>query len=231
MHKSKMKIFDKLTDYKLVRSSIFALLIIYYPLIIISILIASFLGPEGFSIRTNYISDLGSRHYTIAPYIHNLACIISGILLVPFSCYIIKILISTLENQEKSRKITQLRYWFGIPALIFSIMGNLTYVGVGIFSIDRNMNSIHYILAGLAFTGFIIGGILIGLLILLFDCKISKLIGLYGILVPIILFVIFLNTGMPLIEWLLLFSIIAWQSILAINIFYKSELIPDLHKK
>lgn len=231
MHKSKMKIFDKLTDYKLVRSSIFALLIIYYPLIIISILIASFLGPEGFSIRTNYISDLGSRHYTIAPYIHNLACIISGILLVPFSCYIIKILISTLENQEESRKITQLRYWFGIPALIFSIMGNLTYVGVGIFSIDRNMNSIHYMLAGLAFTGFIIGGILIGLLILLFDCKISKLIGLYGILVPIILFVIFLNTGMPLIEWLLLFSIIAWQSILAINIFYKSELIPDLHKK
>ena len=225
-----MKVVDKLTNYKLVRKCIFALLFIYYPLIIFSILIASFLGPEGYSIRTNYISDLGSRHYTIAPYLHNLACIIGGILLIPFSFYLIKILISTLENQEESRKLIQLRYWLGIPALIFSVMGNLTYVGVGIVNLDLNMNSIHYMLAGMAFTGFIIGGILIGLLILLFDCKISKLIGLYGILVPIILFVIFLNTGMPLIEWLLLFSIIAWQSILAINIFYKSELIPDLHK-
>ncbi len=226
-----MKIFDKLTDYTFVRRCIFALLIFYYPLIIISIILASFLGPNGYSIQTNYISDLGSRTHTPTPIIHNLSCIIGGILLIPFSCYIVKILISTIKNQEESRKITQLRYWLGIPALLFSIMGNLTYVGVGIINIDLNMNPIHYMLAGLAFTGFIVGGILIGLLILLFDCKISKLLGLYALLVPIILFVIFLNTGMPLIEWLLLFSIIAWQSILAINILFKPELIPDLHKK
>ncbi|MFW9827395.1 MAG: hypothetical protein ACFFEY_07390, partial [Candidatus Thorarchaeota archaeon] len=84
-----------------------------------------------------------------------------------------------------------------------------------ILSEDRNAQlldfaSYHDVVSFFAFTGFAFGAFFIGWIIVLYDTKMPKLFGVYGIIGPPTMLFIFLYTMEALWEWLLLFSILLW---------------------
>ena len=110
----------------------------------------------------------------------------------------------------------------------------LGYFGVGIFSADRDYAKLsilgqgpHGIMSYLAFGGFTFGAFFMGWLIVLYDTKIPKPLGVYGILGPLTVAIINLIESTPFIEWLLLFSILAWVIPLSLILFMKEEFHPN----
>ncbi len=110
-------------------------------------------------------------------------------------------------------------------------MGSLGYIGNGIFSEDRNyalldFASYHDVVSFFAFGGFALAAFFLGWIIVLYDTKIPKILGIYGVIGPLAMFIIFLITMEPLIKWCLLFSILIWIIPLCLIIMLKPELIP-----
>ena len=121
------------------------------------------------------------------------------------------------RTTDKSQHYSRLRFRLSSFAFLFSIIGNLGYIGVGIFSADRDYNFLsilgegpHGIMSYLAFGGFTFGAFFMGWLIVLYDTKIPKLLGIYGIFGPLITAILNLIDSTPLLEWFLLFSILIW---------------------
>jgi len=65
-----------------------------------------------------------------------------------------------------------------------------------------------------------------GWLIVLYNTRIPKILGIYGICGPLTVAIINLIDSTPFLEWLLLFSILAWIIPLALIMLMKTELIP-----
>ena len=135
------------------------------------------------------------------------------------------------QNPQDYNKITRLRYRLGSYGILCSVIGSIGYIGIGIFSIDRNyMNVMHLVSGAMAFGGFIGGGIFYGLIIVLYETKIPKIIGIYGIFGPVLVVILTafvflaLSELITLFEWLLLFSIISWTITLTVTINFKVEL-------
>ncbi|MBA7715717.1 hypothetical protein ES703_124771 [subsurface metagenome] len=132
------------------------------------------------------------------------------------------------SKPEEYNKVTRLRYRIASYAFLTSIIGNLAYIGVGIFSEDRDYRisyvGMHGVMSGLAFGGFTLGAFFLGWLIVLYDVKIPKTLGLYGIFGPSTTIILFGIIGGPLWEWLLLFSILAWIIPLSFVIMHNEEL-------
>jgi uncharacterized membrane protein len=84
----------------------------------------------------------------------------------------------------------------------------------------------HDVFSFFSFAGFALGAFFIGWIIVLYDTKISKLFGIYGIIGPIAMFFAFLLTMEALWEWILLFSILLWIIPLSLMMMLKKELIP-----
>jgi hypothetical protein len=134
------------------------------------------------------------------------------------------------RKQLKGQHFSRLRFRLSSYAFLFSIIGNLGYIGVGIFSADRDFESLsvlgegpHGIMSYLAFGGFTFGAFFMGLLIVLYKTKIPKVLGIYGILGPLITIIINLIESTPLLEWMLLFSILLWVIPLLLIVFSKQE--------
>ncbi|MFX0156337.1 MAG: hypothetical protein ACFE9Q_17580, partial [Candidatus Hodarchaeota archaeon] len=115
----------------------------------------------------------------------------------------------------------------------FSLIGNFGYIGVGIFSADRDYEQFsvlgqgpHGIMSYLAFGGFTLGAFFMGWLIVLYNTNIPKILGVYGICGPLTVAIINLIDSTPFLEWLLLFSILAWIIPLTLIVLMKTELIP-----
>ena len=64
MDDSRARIYDFLTDLKVVKVSTTAAFIVVFSTLIIGYIIASLYGPLGYSMIDNYISDMGSIKYT-----------------------------------------------------------------------------------------------------------------------------------------------------------------------
>jgi hypothetical membrane protein len=192
---------------------------------VIGVIIAAFFGPEGYTIWTHYISDLGSFRYTPAPYLYDLAAIIAGILTIPFTFYMEQRLAPVPKSENDLNKTSRLRLRLGSYAFLFSLIGNISYIGVGIFSEDRNYLGLHGITSVLSFVGFTFEAFFMGWLIVLYSKDIPKSIGIYGIVGPlttIITYQLIDTFDVPLtelFEWILLFSILAWIIPLALFIF------------
>ena len=142
-------------------------------------------------------------------------------------------LLSYDKNVLKEQHYSRLRFRLSSFAFFFSIIGNFGYIGVGIFSADRNYQSLsilgegpHNIMSYLAFGGFTFAAFFMGWLIVLYKTKIPKILGIYGILGPLITAVLNLINGTPLLEWFLLFSILLWIIPLSLVVLYKPSLIP-----
>lgn len=229
INKIRKEFWDFITDFKIVK--ICGLLVIpgYLGLIFIGCFIAAAMGPEGYTIVTHWISDLGGSSYTPAPYLYDFACILAGILTVPFTFYLEKLLAPLPNEPWSQNKYSRLRYRISSYAFIASIIGNLGYIGVGIFSEDRtptlfSLVGAHGLMSSLAFGGFTIGAFFTGWLIVLYDVKIPKTLGLYGIFGPLTTLILFGVWPSPLWEWLLLFSILIWIIPLALIMMHKKEL-------
>jgi len=227
INKLRKSLFDRFINYKMVRIFTSAVILIYIPLIIIGIIIAAYLDPDGYSILTNWISDLGGSPHTTAPYLYDLACIVAGTLTIPFAFYLENLLAPLPKRQGTQVHFSRMRFRLVSSAFLFSLIGSIGYVGVGIFSEDRNFYNLHTITSSLAFGGFTLGAFFMGWSIILYDTKIPKLLGLYGIIGPLTTIIIFLLINNPLWEWILLFSILAWIIPLSLIVFHKEELNPQ----
>jgi hypothetical membrane protein len=221
-------LFDRFINYKMVRISTTAVILIYIPLIIIGIIVAACLDPDGYSILTNWISDLGGSPHTPAPYLYDIACIVAGTLTIPFSFYMENLLAPMPKREEPTIHFSRMRFRLASSAFLFSLIGNIGYIGVGIFSEDRDFYNLHTITSSLAFGGFTLGAFFMGWIIVLYNTKIPKLLGIYGIVGPLTTIIIFLLKNNPLWEWLLLFSILAWIIPLSLIVFNKEELKPHI---
>jgi hypothetical protein len=135
------------------------------------------------------------------------------------------------ETQLGERYYSRLRFRLSSLAFFFTIIGNLGYIGVGIFSADRDYKILsvlgegpHGIMSYLAFGGFTFGAFFMGWLIVLYNTKIPKILGIYGIFGPLTISIVNLIESTPLLEWLLLFSILIWLIPLSIVVLSKPEL-------
>ena len=233
INNARAKFYNFIINENVVKLSASIVMIGYILLLVIAVIIATFLDPDGYTIWDNWISDLGSINHTPAPYLYDIACIIAGSMTIPLTFYMEKLLAplpneTRLENPHYSR----LRFRLSSFAFLFSIIGNIGYIGVGIFSADRDFDFLsvlgqgpHGLMSYLAFGGFTFGAFFMGWLIVLYDTKIPKTLGIYGIFGPLTISVLNLIDSTPLLEWLLLFSILIWVIPLAFIAVSKSDLL------
>ena len=219
-------LFNRFINFKMVRIFTTAVILIYIPLIIIGIIVAAYFDPDGYSLVTNWISDLGGSPHTPAPYLYDIACIVAGTLTLPFAFYMENLLAPLPKRELSHIHYSRMRFRIVSSAFLFSLIGSIGYIGVGIFSENRDYYNLHTINSSLAFGGFTLGAFFMGWTIVLYDTKIPKLLGIYGIIGPLTIIFIFLLINNPLWEWLLLFSILAWIVPLSLIVFTKEELKP-----
>lgn len=217
------KFHDFVTNFEFVKITLLLVLPGYLGLLIVAVIVAYLTGgtadpPGTYSILTRWISDLGGSPYTAAPYLYDIACILAGTLTIPFTFYLEKLLVPV------SPKTTRLRYRMGSYAFLFSIIGNVGYILVGIFSEDRNFFGMHMIASGMAFGGFQIGAFFTGWIILLYATKIPKWIGAIGVLAPPGGAIVYGIIGGPFMEWMMLFLILLWIIPLSLYILHDEEL-------
>jgi hypothetical membrane protein len=232
INKLRANFYNYVTSYNLVKHSAIIVMIGYISLLIIAVIIASLLDPDGYTIWDNWISDLGASDHTPAPVLYDIACILAGSMTIPFTFYLEKVLAPMPERTKlKEQHYSRLRFRLSSFAFLFSIIGNLGYIGVGIFSADRDFKSLsvlgegpHVIMSYLTFGGFTLGAFFMGWLIVLYETNIPKSLGIYGIFGPLIVSILNLIESTPLLEWLLLFSILLWIIPLSLIILNKPEL-------
>ncbi|MFW9827394.1 MAG: DUF998 domain-containing protein [Candidatus Thorarchaeota archaeon] len=226
------------TNFKVVKVSAMLVMFGYIFLLIIGVIVAMVLDPDGYTIWDNWISDLGSNDHTPAPILYDIACILAGTMTIPLTFYMEKLLAPLPKTtQLRTQHYSRLRFRLSSFAFLFSIIGNFAYIGVGIFSADRDYEWLqvlgqgpHGIMSYLAFGGFTFAAFFMGWLVVLYDTKIPKILGIYGILGPLIVTILNLiyggSTLGPLLEWMLLFSILLWIIPLSLVVLTKPELIP-----
>ncbi len=234
INKFRARLYNFATDFKVVKISAMIVMIGYILLLIIGVIIAALLDPDGYTIWDNWISDLGSINDTPAPFLYDIACIIAGTMTIPLTFYM-ENLLAPLPKRNKLREqhYSRLRFRLSSFAFIFNIIGNFGYIGVGIFSADRDYDALkilgqgpHGIMSYLAFGGFTFGAFFMGWLIVLYNTKIPKILGIYGIFGPLFVAIWNLIDSTPLLEWMLLFSILTWIIPLSLVVLMKPELIP-----
>ena len=232
INKARTKFYNFITNPLVVKLSAIIVMIGYLSLLAIGVIIAVLFDPDGYNIWDNWISDLGASNHTPTPFLYDIACIIAGSMTIPLTFYMEKLL-APLPNeiQLRERHYSRLRFRLSSFAFLFSIIGNLAYIGVGIFSADRNYEILsilgggpHEIMSYLAFGGFTFGAFFTGWLIVLYDTKISKILGIYGIFGPLTVSILNLIESTPFMEWLLLFSILLWIIPLSLILFLREEI-------
>ena len=228
------KFYSFVTSFNVVKFSAICVMVGYIFLLIIGVITATSLDPDGYTIWENWISDLGSINDTPAPILYDIACIVAGSMTIPLTYYMEKLL-APLPKRTKMRgeHYSRLRFRLSSFAFFFSIIGNFGYIGVGIFSADRDYDFLsvlgmgpHGLMSYLAFGGFTFGAFFMGWLIILYDTKIPKILGIYGIFGPLIVAILNLIDSTPFLEWMLLFSILIWVIPLSLIVLMKPELIP-----
>lgn len=187
----------------------------YVTLIFLSVIVAFFSEPMQYMLWLHTISDLGSFIFTPLPSLFDTACILAGLITIPYCLSLRRKVCSQITSVKKSITI-KAPYIGNIllkSAVIIGICGGIGYFFVGVFSLERAgpNNILHGLCAGGAFLGFVLSNILFSVYIIFFQNKIPKGFGIFGIIAPITffgLYCIFIN---PLIEWLLLISILGFS--------------------
>lgn len=220
------RLYEFVTNPRTVRVSTYLILGLYIGLVIIGVIIATALDPDGYNVFDNWISDLGSSNHTPAPILYDLACISAGILTIPFHYYLERYLapLPKTPNDFEKNRVPGHRWSFRLmgAGFFFSFIGSIFYIGVGIWSGDRSeLNGIpmHEICSIGAFLGFAFAAIFVGLTLTISDRRIvpspfNYILGTYGVYVPITVAILNITgfpgaTG-PLLEWSLLWAILGW---------------------
>ncbi len=183
----------------------------YIVLLVLNILLSLFFG---FSLTSNYVSDLGSKSIIPFPYIHNLICVFGGMVSLPINFFVRK----KLRIAYKISKHSALFAEFG---LALGIIGNIGYVLLGVFSLDRAGpgDIYHSIISSISFGGYIFSIFFFSLnIVLSHKCRLRRL-GLFGLVVPASLLFLYCVISIPLIEWFLLSSILVFLLLLNYYVF------------
>ena len=246
-----------LLNPKVVKNCIIIALIVFIPSIIIGLIVAQ-LDPSGlwkfwmdnpslwiqygmgesdnagYSIFTDYISNLGSLNYTLIPKFLDDAMMITSIVMVPVIFYLKKLLDATIQERAESKK--KLGKILSNLALITYLIGLVSFFGVGFFSEDvadflqiaTNGGAsiagydLHDIFTVLVFGFLALSGVFIGIIFLvysslsfdIFKVKIPKSViiisALEMIFLPISLSIVFLTYWWPFIEWMAMLSLFGW---------------------
>ena len=192
-------------------SMLFYGLVIYIALIVINVFISSFYG---YSLTMNYISDLGSNKVIPFPYFHDLTCMFGGLITLPTIFFVRR----KLRIQYKNSKHSILFLEVGV---VLGIVGNVGYIFLGVFSLDRAGPGqiYHGIIAFISFGGYVISIFFFSLnIILSHKCRLKNL-GAFGLVVSILLVFLYCMITTPLIEWFLLSSIVLFMLFLEYYIF------------
>ncbi len=182
---------------KTIKSSLMFGLIVYLSMVIMSIIIAN---SFGYHIVSHTISQLGSIHNTPAPFMFDIACIIGGLTTILLYCYLSRRII--MEEDTLSIKFSR----YGV---IIGTTGSIGIMFVGIFSLDRSgpFGLFHILSTIFAFGGFILALFTYGIILSKLKLKLQKIIGINGI-VPLIALIGNFMFPTPLMEWILLFTIL-----------------------
>jgi hydrogenase-4 membrane subunit HyfE len=222
LKKNGRHIYDKLTEPKVVKISIYVSLITFLPGLILGLIIAINFGSLGYSVLYNWISDLGSLLYTPAPFILDLTCIISAIFIVPLILNLNRLYSShqnhKLDNSKREHYIILFRRIFGYIGVGSLFIGVIGMFFVGVFSLDRSPFDLHYYFSTSAFGGFAVGAFFTGLAIVLRRRIFPKAVGYFMIIGPSTASIIFLLYPAPLtrpfLEWILMFTCLAWYYVI-----------------
>ena len=111
INKFRAKLYNFATDFKVVKISAICVMFGYILLVIIGVIVAALLDPDGYTIIDNWISDLGSSNDTPAPFLYDIACIIAGSMTIPLTFYMEKLLAPLPKRNElKERHYSRLRF-------------------------------------------------------------------------------------------------------------------------
>lgn len=163
----------------------------------------------GYSILTHYISDLGREVVYPFSWSHDIFCAFAGLISVP-------VIVSFSKKLQVRYKNSKHSLLFAKIGLVSGVLGNFGLVFVGIFSLDRAGPGqiYHGTSAFFAFSGIVISIFFFSLnIVLSHKCNLRKL-GAYGLVVPLALFVLNCALAIPIIEWILYYSIIAFLLVL-----------------
>ncbi len=208
--------YEKLTSPETIKICGILIIPIFFGLFCLAVLVAIFLGPTGYNIVDNWISDMGSYNYTPAPFLLDAALIGTGVLMIPFTFY--------LENHiapipRKAEDLPAPHRWiYRLTSLAFfwNMIGNISMVLVGIFSEDRDINGLHYIFSYGAFGSLMFGAIFLGLAIIFAKQTIvptpyNYILGIYGIFVPLTVSIFTVMNETPLMEWSVFFTLLGYM--------------------
>ena len=174
----------------------------YLTLLFLSIVIAVVFGPSGFNFIMQTISDLGTSQFTPAPFLFDLACIMAGMVTIPYSFFCDDVRKSPQKHMDIISR----------SGLFFGVLGGIGYMFVGVFSLERaGPNGVfHTISAIVAFTGFVFSIVFFSLHTLIQGNPRVKLLGICGIIIPLTIFILNGVMAIPIVEWFLLFSILLY---------------------
>lgn len=217
-------------DPKFIRIMIYLAMVVFFPGITLAIIIAyvyggNRMGPGRFSVLTNYISDLGSYHFTPTPYLFDSISIVTAVLLVPIMLTIHKLVLKNLEDAKPeldAARFKNLKITFSLGFIGF-IVGLTGFFGIGVFSEDRstigNFHDLHLLVSALVWGGLAFASLFYGLSSLRMKLFIPHVLGFFMIVGPVmsvILFTIaaFVAPGLlpsrPL-EWVMLVCVFWWM--------------------
>jgi len=187
---------------KVIKTTLLTGLMVYLFMLIGSIVFANFFG---YNIISHTISQLGTIKTTPMPSIFNSSCFIGGPITMLLYCYLSR------RVRFSSQKINKVRFMYKLHrySVIIGVIGSFGYIFVGVFSLDRKgpQGIFHCIASFIAFGGFVIALFTFGLVIFCYNSEVPKIIGINGI-VPLITLVLNCIIPTPLLEWMLLFSIL-----------------------
>jgi len=220
--KNSKKFFNKLTEPKIVKISIYVSVVAFLPGIIIGLVVAINYGQVPYNLWLNYISDLGTKKHTPAPFILDLTCTLSATFILPLILNLSRLYSSNrsiiIDNSKRNYYINKFQRIFGHIGVFFLFVGIFGMFFVGIFSLDRSPFNAHFYFSSLAFGGFTFGAFFIGLAIVLKRKAFPKAIGYFMILGPSTTSIIFLICPEPLtrqfLEWIMLFSALTWYYVI-----------------
>ncbi|MBN1216927.1 MAG: hypothetical protein JXA99_15985, partial [Candidatus Lokiarchaeota archaeon] len=228
LKKSKKVLVDRFHNSNFVEKAVKFSIFTYVGTFLICNFLSMAFGNKKYTPFFNVISDLGLNRYNPIPIIFDIACVATGLSLIPFSFYLLYILRKEIEDNRLIRNVRLVRICNHI-AFISSMAANIGFIGVGIFSLERNYLGIHDYSAGTILLGFSFLTFSMGLLIMRYKVIIPSLFGICGFLtafIMLLIYMIFRYTNFqiaPIYEWIWLFSVIFWTWAFIFYILKKSK--------
>ena len=222
MKRNSKYIYDKLTEPKVVKISIYISLLTFLPGLIFGLIIAIRFGGFEYSIWSNWISELGLPRFTPAPFILDLTCIISSIFVIPLILNLSRLYSShqnhKFDNSKKEYYTVLFRRIFGYIGVVCLLVGVVGMFFIGVFSLDRTPFDLHYYFTTSAFGGFAVGAFFTGLAIVLRKRIFPKTVGYFMIFGPSTAALLYIISPAPLtrqfLEWIMMFSSVAWYYVI-----------------